>query len=76
MTSIQGSDNLCKYPPYELLCRKLAGRLQILDDCPQVSAATVFHIDVQVLAVLQMFSMEIADDVGVLERRQYREFGI
>ena len=67
MTSVQGSNNLRKDPPHELLFSVLAGSFQVLDDGSQVTTTAILHVDVEVLAVLQMFSMEVADYVGMLK---------
>jgi hypothetical protein len=38
---------------------------QVLDDAPEVAVSAVFHVEVQVLADLEVFAVVVADDVRV-----------
>lgn len=76
MASIQGQDELAEYAPDEALGRTLVLVLEILDNTAKVTITAVLHIQMQILAHLEMFSVVVCDDVGMAQVRQDLELGV
>lgn len=69
MASVQSQRQLAKDAPDKALLRMLSRALEVVNHLPQVSVAAILHIQVQILAALEMLSMVVSDDVGVSKRR-------
>lgn len=65
MAAVQGADDLAEDAPDKFLLAHLVLVLQVADDASQISVAAVFHVQVQVLARLDVVALEVRDDVGV-----------
>lgn len=76
VTAIQSKDQLAKDAPNKAFLGSLALKLQVLDDSTKVSVATVFHVQVQVLARLEVFAVVVGDDVGVSQVGKDLELGV
>ena len=76
VTPVQGCHHLAEDSPNKFFLCKVSRLLQLFDDCAKVTSTTIFHVDVELLGLLQMFSMEVLNDVGMAERREDRKLGM
>lgn len=76
VTPVEGHDELAENAPNEALLSALALELQVLDDPTKVSVSTILHVQMQVLAELQMLSVVVGDNVGMAKMRQDLELGV
>lgn len=75
VAAIQSGHQLGQNTPNKLLFRIFVRGLEVLDDHAQVTAPAVFHVEIQVLRGLEVFSVVVGDDVGVSQGTQDIEFG-
>lgn len=76
MTPIQGHDQLAEDAPDKAFLGSLTLHCEVLDDTTEVAVAAVLHVQVQVLADLEVFTVVVGDDVGMAEGRQNLELGV
>lgn len=76
MASVESEGQLAEDAPDEALLSSLALKLQVFDDSPEVSIATVLHIQVQVLARFQVLTVVVSNDVGVSEVGEDLKLGV
>jgi hypothetical protein len=76
VTPVKGSDQLSEHAPHKALFRVLFLDLKVFDDATEISISTIFHIEVEVLSGLQVFSVVVSDDVWVSKRRENRKLGV
>lgn len=67
MAAEKGGHELRQNTPNELLLRIFVNLLKVLDDHAQISTTAVFHVQIQILAGLEVFAMVVSDDVRVSE---------
>lgn len=65
VAAVQGADDLAEDAPHKLLVADLVLVLQLADDAAQVAVAAVLHVQVQVLAGLDVVALKVGHDVGV-----------
>lgn len=76
MAAVQGADDLAEDAPDELLLAHLVLVLQVADDASQVAVAAVLHVQMQVLARLDVVALEVGDDVGVAQLLEDGQLGL
>jgi hypothetical protein len=76
VTTVKGQRQLTEDAPDERLRSPLALVLEVPDDPAQVPVPTVFHIQVQVLARLEVLSVVVLNDVVVSKMREDLELGV
>lgn len=76
MTPVESGDDLREDIPDVIFRRVLFLGFKLLDGFTQISSTAIFHVKMKVLAVPQMITMIVADDVWMLQRVEYREFGV
>ena len=76
MTSIEGGNDLRKDVPDIIFRGILFLCLQFLDYVAKITAAAVFHVQVEVFTVLDVVSMVIADNVRMVQRMENGKFGM
>lgn len=76
VTPIQGHDQLAEDAPDKAFLGPLTLHCEVLDDTAEVAVAAVLHVQVQVLADLEVFTVVVGNDVGVAEGRQNLELGV
>lgn len=76
MAAIQSHDQLAKYAPNKAFLCPVSLELEVLDHSPEITIATVLHIQMQVLARLQMLTVVVGNDVGVSQVGEDLELGV
>jgi hypothetical protein len=76
MASVESGDELAEYAPHKILWRADILALVFLDDLAEVSIAAVFHVQMKVAGVLQVVSLKVLDDIGVLELLENGQFSL
>lgn len=76
VASVQGRNKLRKYFPNKLFIRILFTLNKVPNDTTKITIATIFHIQMEVLGLFQVFTMVVTDDVRVSKSRKNLEFGV
>jgi high-affinity nickel permease len=76
VAAVQRRDELAEDAPHKALLRVHAAVGQVLDDAAQVAVAAVLHVEVQVLALLEVFAVVVGYNVGMPQVRQDLELGV
>lgn len=76
VTTVQRQGQLPKDTPDKGFGRSLTLVLEIPNNPAEISISAVFHVQVQVLARLEVFSVVVLDNVVVSKMREDLEFGV
>ena len=76
VTAVQSQDELAEDAPDEALGSSLTLVLQVLDHTAEVAVAAILHVQVEILADLEMLAVVVGDNVWVPEMRKDLEFGV
>ena len=76
VAAVQGADDLAEDAPHKFLLAHEVFVLQVADDASQVAIAAVLHVQVQVLARLDVVALEVGDDVGVPQLLEDGQLGL
>ena len=64
---IESGDDLGEYIPNIILCRIFFLGFELLDDPAKVSTTAVLHVKMDILAVFQVITVVVSNDVRVLK---------
>lgn len=76
VASEQSTYQLCKDLPDKLLFGVAIPIFQLLDVSAEVAIPTVLHVEVEVMARLEMFAVAVLDDVWMTEGFEDAQFGV
>lgn len=76
VATVEGSGQLREYAPDKSLLGELILSDKVPDQLAEISTTTVFHVQVQVLSVLEMVAVVVCDDVRVPQRTEDGELGM
>lgn len=67
VTPVQGHGQLAEDAPDEAFLSSLALEREVLDHAAEIAVAAVLHVEVEVLADLEVLAVVVGDDVGMSE---------
>lgn len=76
MAAVESHDELTEDAPDKALLGPLSLELEVLDDATEVTVAAVFHVQMQVLADLEMLAVVVGHNVGMAQMREDLKLGM